>query len=66
MKNKITLGRVIDKLMFFYERACSRPDVGRKYSWALYQTWKWCDENEEWRTKDERKTNEKETENADT
>ena len=66
MKHKITLGSVIDKILFFYERACSRPDVGRKYAWALYETWKWCDETEEWRKEDERKADEKETENADT
>lgn len=49
MKNKMTLGSIIDKLLFFYERACSRPDVVRKYAWALYETWKWCDETEEWK-----------------
>lgn len=66
MKNKITLGKMIDKLMFFYERACNSQYVRKKWAWALYQTWKWCDETEEWRTEDERKKNEKETENADT
>jgi len=52
MKNKITLGKIIDKLMFFYERACNSPYVQRKWAWTLYETWKWCDEIEEWETKE--------------
>jgi hypothetical protein len=52
MKNKMTLGKVIDELLICYERACSRPDVRRKWSWALYHTWAWCNEEEEWETKE--------------
>lgn len=44
---RISIGKIVDKLLFFHNRAYTRPDIRRKWSWALYETWKWCDEVEE-------------------
>ncbi len=44
---RITIGKIIDKLLFFHEQACNRPYVSKKWSWALYEVWEWCDEVED-------------------
>lgn len=44
----MTLGKIIDKLLEFYNLANTsyNDHVKKPFSWALYQTWKWCDGRE--------------------
>lgn len=43
---KITLGKIIDKLVKLHEVATVRKYIQKPWSWALYQTWEWCNFNE--------------------
>jgi len=42
----MTLGKIVDKILKYHAEALLRTDISKKYSWALYQTWKWADEHE--------------------
>lgn len=46
----MTLGKVIDTLYRYIAVAWAREYVRKPFSWALYQTWKWCDALEKART----------------
>lgn len=46
MGKLITPSKAIDKLMENYAYALKWDYVRKPMSWALYQTWKWADENE--------------------
>lgn len=37
---------VINAFNRYYEEALQKRWIKKKLSWALYQTWKWCDTNE--------------------
>ena len=37
---------VINAFNRYYEEALTKRWIKKKLSWALYQTWKWCDANE--------------------
>ena len=43
---------VINALNRFYEEALTKRWIKKKLSWALYQTWKWCDKVEEAESKE--------------
>lgn len=53
----ITLGKVLDKFMEKYAYALKWGYVRKPISWALYQTWKWVDENEKERQTDVQESN---------
>lgn len=37
---------VINAFNRYYEEALTKRWIKKKLSWALYQTWQWCDANE--------------------
>ena len=39
---KLTIRNVSAKLVHMYEIAQKNPAIKKPLSWALYQTWKWC------------------------
>jgi hypothetical protein len=43
---KTTLENVIKRLTAFYGEALTQERIRKPLSWALYQTWIWCDESE--------------------
>lgn len=43
MARKITIDRAIEILREEYERACKNPIVWNPVAYALYRTWKRCD-----------------------
>lgn len=53
----ITPSKVIDKFMENLDTAFKRNYVRKPHAWALYETWKWVDENEKERQTDVRESN---------
>lgn len=43
---KITIDKIIDKIAEFRKQALSGDYIQKPFAWALYQTWKWVDQNE--------------------
>ena len=41
--NNQTIGRMVDD---YYQTALRDPYIRKPYAWALYQTWKYVDNNE--------------------
>lgn len=54
MKMLITPSKAIDKLMENYNTALSNRFIRKPMAWAIFQTWKWADENEREREVDYR------------
>lgn len=46
MKKTISTTLVVKHFEALYEKALSDDDTEKPLSWALYQTWKWCDDIE--------------------
>ena len=44
------LVKYIRKLIFAYKVGVDSTYVNKPMSWALYQTWKDCDQNEQWKS----------------
>lgn len=42
----MTIGRIMDFILRKHTEAVLNPNVQKPYAWAIYQTWKWVDENE--------------------
>ena len=42
----MTIGRIMDFILRKHTEAVLNPIVQKPYAWAIYQTWKWVDENE--------------------
>lgn len=57
MPIKISLGKIVDRLISEYVSATKSQYVKKPFSYALHRTWKWCDAFEEERDlqKEERK-----------
>ena len=49
-KLDLDLDHVIEQFKLHYEAALVNGYVHKPLSWALYQTWKWCDAKEKDRT----------------
>lgn len=43
----LTREAVINAFNYWYEIAQGKRWIKKKLAWALYQTWKWCDAEEE-------------------
>ena len=50
----ITPSKAIDKLMENYNIALANRFIRKPMAWAIFQTWKWADENEREREVDYR------------
>lgn len=43
---EITIGKIVDFLSARLLEAMKNPAVFKPWSWALYRTWEWANENE--------------------
>ena len=43
---KMTIGRIVDFMLKKHTEALLNPMIYKPYAWAVYQTWKWVNENE--------------------
>ena len=42
----MTIGKILDFMLMKHTGAVLNPMVNKPFAWAVYQTWKWVDENE--------------------
>jgi hypothetical protein len=43
---KMTIGRIMEFILRKHVEALLNPSIHKPFAWALYETWKWVDENE--------------------
>ena len=43
----MTLGKVFSHIQSLYQQALINPTIRKPIAWALYQTWRWVDAQED-------------------
>jgi hypothetical protein len=44
---KLTLGKIVDRIVEIYSFAKNEETVCKPWSWTLYRVWKWVDNHEQ-------------------